>query len=314
MRQVTSQNCRTLPTQQPQLLTSRHRPLRADLLRRPRGTSTIDLSWSASTDNVGITGYQVFRDGASTSIGATAGTTFGTIGLASNSTHSYTVAAVDASGNRSALSNIASATTFPPPPPPPLDVTPPTVPADLTATVNVATNAINLSWSASTDNVSVTGYRVFRDGGTTPINTVTGTTYSDSGQTGTHSYTVAAIDAAGNQSALSNTATATVPVSAQVVLTNLTLSPTTVTAPATSTGTVTLSGAAPAGGLSVTLRSSETRKATVPAAVTVAEGATSATFVIRTLTGDLGGGQNPVTITATLGGTRKTATLNILRP
>lgn len=275
-------------------------------------TTTIDLSWSASTDNVGIAGYQVFRDGGATAIGTTAGTTFSDIGLAPGSTHSYRVAAFDAAGKRSALSNLASATTFAPPPPP-VDATPPTVPANLSATVNAA-NAIVLSWTGSTDNVGVAGYRVFRDGSATPISTVNGTSFSDVGQTGTHSYAVAAIDAAGNQSALSNTAGATVTIQAQVVLTSLSVSPTTVTAPANATGTVTLSGVAPTGGVSVTLRSDDTQKATVPSAVTVPAGATSATFIIRTLSGKLGGGQNRVTITATLGGTSRTATLNILRP
>ena len=273
-------------------------------------SSTIDLSWSASTDDVAVTGYQIFRDGGATAIGTTTGTTFGDIGLAPESTHSYAVVALDAAGNRSALSNTASATTLSAPP---VDVTPPAAPSNLTATVDVATNAIKLAWTASTDDVGVTGYRVFRDGGATPISTVTGTAFSDAGQSGTHSYAVAAIDAAGNQSGLSNTATATVPTQTQVLLTNLTLSPTRVTAPAASTGTVTLSGGAPAGGVSVTLRSSETRKATVPATVTVPEGATSATFVITTFADRLGGGDNPVTISATLGVTRS-ATLIILRP
>lgn len=273
-------------------------------------SSTIDLSWSSSTDDVGVTGYQVFRDAGVTAIGTTTGTTFHDTGLDPDSTHSYAVIAVDAAGNRSALSNTASAKTSAAPP---SDVTPPTAPANLAATLNVTTNAINLSWSASTDDVGVTGYRVFRDGGATPLSTVTGTTFSDSGQSGTHSYTVAAIDAAGNQSGLSNTATATVPVQAQVVLTDLSLNPARVTAPASSIGTVTLSGAAPAGGLSVTLRSSDTKKATVPATVTVPEGATSATFVITTLAGNLGGGENRVTISATLGVT-KTGTLIIVRP
>ncbi len=275
-------------------------------------TTTIDLSWSASTDNVGITGYAVFRDGAVAAIGTTAGTAFGDIGLAPGSTHSYRVAAFDAAGNRSALSNPASATTFAPPPPP-VDATPPTAPANLSATVNAA-NAIVLSWTGSTDNVGVAGYRVFRDGGATPISTVNANSFSDVGQSGTHSYAVAAIDAAGNQSPLSNTASATVTIQVQVVLTSLSVSPTTVTAPANATGTVTLNGVAPGGGVSVILRGSDTQKATVPASVTVPAGARSATFVIKTLTGKLGGGQNSVTITATLGGTSRTATLNVLRP
>jgi hypothetical protein len=59
---------------------------------------------------------------------------------------------------------------------------------------------------------------------------------------------VAAIDAAGNQSAFSNSATATVTIPEGSTIENLTVSPTAVTAPASSTGTVTLNGAAPAGG------------------------------------------------------------------
>jgi hypothetical protein len=46
----------------------------------------------------------------------------------------------------------------------------------------------------------------------------------------------------------------------------------------------------------------------------VPAGATSASFTVTTRTGQLGGGQNPVTITATLAGTGRTAVLNILRP
>lgn len=283
----------------------------AELVATASSSSTIDLSWSASTDNVDVTGYQVFRDDEATALGTTSGTTFSDTGLAPDSTHSYAVMAVDAAGNRSALSNTASATTLSAPPP--LDVTPPTAPAGLAASVNTNTNTINLSWSASSDDVGVAGYRVFRDSGATPIATVTATTFSDSGQLGTHTYTVAAVDAAGNQSGMSNTVLATVEIQEEVVLANLTLSPARVTAPANSTGTVTLSAPAPVGGISVTLRSSESRKATVPATVTVPEGATSATFVIKTLTGSLGGGENKVTISATLGGTRS-ATLIILRP
>jgi uncharacterized delta-60 repeat protein len=200
--------------------------------------------------------------------------------------------------------------------PPSPDIIPPTAPAGLVATASTS-STIELSWNASTDNAGVAGYEVFRDGGTTAIGTTTATAFSDSGLApdSTHSYQVAAIDAAGNQSELSNTATATVTVPAEeVVLTSLSLNPATVTAPAPSTGTVTVSGPAPAGGLSVTLRSSETRKATVPASVLIPEGATSATFIVKTLTGDLGGGENRVTITATLRGVNRTATLSVLRP
>ena len=267
-------------------------------------TNAIELSWTAATDDVAVTGYRIFRDGGL--INTVNVTTFSDAGV--SGTHSYQVTAIDAAGNESALSNVASATVVGG------DITPPTAPTALTATANLATSTIELSWTASTDDVGVTGYRVFRDNGTTPISTVTGTTFNDSNQLGTHVYTVAAVDAAGNQSPLSNSATATITIPEGSTLANLTVNPTTVTAPATSTGTVTLNGAAPAGGVVVTLRSSDTKKATVPPSVTVAEGSNSATFVITTRTGSLGGGQNPVTITATLGAGSVSATLNILRP
>jgi uncharacterized delta-60 repeat protein len=267
-------------------------------------TNAIELSWTAATDDVAVTGYRIFRDGGL--INTINVTTFSDAGV--SGTHSYQVTAIDAAGNESALSNVASATVVGG------DITPPTAPTALTATANLATSTIELSWTASTDDVGVTGYRVFRDNGTTPISTVTGTTFNDSNQLGTHVYTVAAVDAAGNQSPLSNSATATITIPEGSTLANLTVNPTTVTAPATSTGTVTLNGAAPAGGVVVTLRSSDTKKATVPPSVTVAEGSNSATFVITTRTGSLGGGQNPVTITATLGAGSVSATLNILRP
>jgi uncharacterized delta-60 repeat protein len=266
-------------------------------------TNTIDLSWTAATDDVAVTGYRIFRDGGLVTI--VNGTTFSDPGQ--SGTHSYGVTAIDAAGNESGLSNIASATAGP------ADITPPTAPT-LAATANLATRTIELSWTASTDDVGVTAYRVFRDNGTTPISTVTGTTFNDPNQLGTHVYAVAAVDAAGNQSALSNSATATITIPDGSVLTGLTVNPTTVTAPANATGTVTLNGAAPAGGISVTLTSSDTGKATVPPSVTVPEGASSATFVINTLTGRLGGGKNTVTITATLGNSSVSTSLDILRP
>ena len=60
------------------------------------------------------------------------------------------------------------------------DATPPSTPANLTATA-VSSSQIDLSWDASTDNIAVTGYNIYRDGGGTPIATVTGTTYQDTG-------------------------------------------------------------------------------------------------------------------------------------
>jgi len=99
---------------------------------------------------------------------------------------------------------------------PPTDTTPPSVPGSLTATA-VSSSEIDLTWSASTDNVTVTGYKIYRNGSTSPLASVTtGTSYTDKGLAAatTYSYTVSAYDAAGNESAQS-----TPPVSATTLST-----------------------------------------------------------------------------------------------
>ncbi len=82
------------------------------------------------------------------------------------------------------------------------DTTPPSVPTNLFGTA-ISPSQINLSWGASTDNVGVTGYKVYRN--RTQVGTALGISYSDSGlaTATTYSYTVAAYDAAGNTSAQS---------------------------------------------------------------------------------------------------------------
>ncbi|WP_174819871.1 fibronectin type III domain-containing protein [Paenibacillus koleovorans] len=88
------------------------------------------------------------------------------------------------------------------------DTQSPTAPTGLTANA-VSSSQINLAWGASTDNVGVTGYRIYRGG--SPIGTTAGTSYSDTGLTAStaYSYTVRAYDAATNESGNSNTANAT---------------------------------------------------------------------------------------------------------
>ncbi|MGE5529281.1 MAG: Ig-like domain-containing protein [Patescibacteria group bacterium] len=74
-------------------------------------SSQIDLSWTASTDNVGVAGYQVFRGGEQ--VGTSTTTTFSDTGLSPGTTYSYYVKAYDAAGNVSPQSNTAQATTQP---------------------------------------------------------------------------------------------------------------------------------------------------------------------------------------------------------
>src|ERR1044071_6521874 len=96
--------------------------------------------------------------------------------------------------------------------PPPPDAEPPSVPTNLNAKA-VSPTQIDLSWTSSTDNVGVAGYKIYRGNSSTPRATVTGTSYSDIGLLPSVSYTykVSALDSAGNESALSSPATATTP-------------------------------------------------------------------------------------------------------
>ena len=139
-----------------------------------------------------------------TQVSTVTGTTYNNTGLAASTSYSYRVRATDAAGNLSGYSNTASAT--------PSDTTPPSAPSNLTATA-ISTTQINLSWTASTDNVGVTGYQVERCQGAgcssfTQVSTVTGTTYNNTGLAAStsYSYRVRATDAAGNLSGYSNTA------------------------------------------------------------------------------------------------------------
>ncbi|PWF47712.1 fibronectin type III domain-containing protein [Massilia glaciei] len=174
----------------------------ASLSATATSSSQINLSWSGSTDNVGVTGYRVYRAGVL--VGSPTGTTFSNTGLNASTAYSYTVKAIDAAGNLSLASNTAGATTTAAA----TDTQAPGTPAALSATAT-SSSQINLSWSGSSDNVGVTGYRVYRAG--VLVGSPTGATFSNTGLSAStaYSYTVKAIDAAGNLSLASNTASAT---------------------------------------------------------------------------------------------------------
>lgn len=72
-------------------------------------SSSVSLAWNASSDNVGVTGYNIFR--GTTAAGTTTANTFNVTGLAASTTYSFTVRATDAAGNVSAASAAVSATT-----------------------------------------------------------------------------------------------------------------------------------------------------------------------------------------------------------
>jgi endo-1,4-beta-xylanase len=187
----------------------------ANLTAPSTTSSSISLAWTASTDNVGVTGYQILRapgasGGSFAQIATSATNSYVNTGLSASTTFRYQVRAVDAAGNASAVSNTVTAATQAGGG----DTQAPSAPANLAA--STTSTSVSLAWSASTDNVGVTGYRILRAPGTsggtfTQIATSTTNAYVDSGLTAstTFRYQVQANDAAGNVSAASNTVTAT---------------------------------------------------------------------------------------------------------
>ncbi len=260
--------------------------------------SQINLSWTAATDNVGISGYKVYRDGAY--IGSTANLNYTDVNVAPGTIYGYHLLAYDAAGNLSAVSATVNVKTpggcclsSVPPAPTGLaatvsgssvyltwsdnattedlfhvyrraiggtfaavasglpvntvsytnisvpvgtyeyyieecrlssgcsasnfiivtvsgvvsDTTAPSVPIGLNI-VSVSSSQINLSWATSTDNVGVTGYKIYRNG--SYIASAAVTSYVDQNLSAgtTYNYTFAAYDAAGNTSAQSLSVTA----------------------------------------------------------------------------------------------------------
>ncbi|MEI9941308.1 MAG: fibronectin type III domain-containing protein [Pseudomonadota bacterium] len=177
----------------------------------------VNLSWNPSSDNVGVTAYAIERCTGSNctafaQIATTASTSFSDTGLSGSTTYGYRVRASDAAGNKSGYSNGAAATTSATST---ADTQAPTAPSGLTAT-SIASDKVNVSWSASTDNVGVASYSIERCAGSnctsfTQIATTTGTTFGDAGLSAStaYGYRIRATDAAGNQSGYSNSAATT---------------------------------------------------------------------------------------------------------
>jgi chitodextrinase len=157
--------------------------------------TSITLSWTASTDNVGVTGYGRYRDGALVSSGA--GTSFVFGGLSCGTSYTLAVDAYDAAGNRSAKASVTAATSACP------DTQAPSAPTGLVAS-NATQSAITLSWNAASDNVGVTGYGRYRN--LSLVSSGSATTYTFTGLSCGTSYALAvdAYDAVGNRSAKSS--------------------------------------------------------------------------------------------------------------
>jgi endonuclease I/chitodextrinase len=162
-------------------------------------TTSINVSWSASSDNVEVTKYEIFVNGSLE--GNTDNTNYNITNLNSGTNYSITVLAKDIANNKSAQSSALNGTTL-------TDSTAPSIPSNVNITGETGTS-FKVNWTASTDNSGVTEYDVYIDGSlhgsTTNIN------YNVNGLTASTSYTarVSAKDQAGNISAQSEAISAT---------------------------------------------------------------------------------------------------------
>ena len=172
-----------------------------NLVSSAQTVKTISLSWDASTDDVATTGYRVYRDGVL--IASPASNTYVDANLDPDTPYDYYIRAFDESGNVSSASTTVPFSTLP-------DTTAPSVPTNIQAT-DRQLFSIDLSWDASIDDVATTGYRVYRDG--VLIASPTGTTYSDTGLSynTSYSYTIEALDAIPNISAVGSFTVSTLP-------------------------------------------------------------------------------------------------------
>ena len=156
--------------------------------------TSITVGWTASTDNLGVTGYGRYRDGSLVTNGT--GTSYTFAGLTCGTSYTLAVDAYDAAGNRSAAVQTSAATSACTSG----DTQAPTMPASL-RTTGATQTSVSVAWNASSDNVGVSGYGYYRGAGL--IGNGTGTSYTFAGLACGTSYAVAvdAYDAAGNRSA-----------------------------------------------------------------------------------------------------------------
>ncbi|WP_394747853.1 ThuA domain-containing protein [Spongiimicrobium salis] len=161
--------------------------------------TTLDLSWDAATDNVGVTSYAVYQDDVE--IARVAVTTYQVTGLNPDTSYDFRLTAFDIAGNESESTEVLTLSTLEA-----TDTEAPSVPANLMAS-SITETSLDLNWDASTDNVAVTSYRIFQDN--VEIATITPTNYQVTGLVANTSYdfVIVALDMAGNTSESSDVLT-----------------------------------------------------------------------------------------------------------
>ncbi|GEJ58538.1 fibronectin type III domain-containing protein [Anaeromyxobacter diazotrophicus] len=172
----------------------------AELTATALGETEVELRWTAATDEVGVAGYEVVRDGRVVAGGPGLGAR--EKGLAAWSSYCWAVRAFDAAGNRSPPSPAACART--------LDLTPPSTPLHLVASAT-SDKSVQVLWQASTDNVRVEKYELLREGDVVAESSAAWADEHELRPGVRYCYAVRAVDPAGNRSAKSATACAVTP-------------------------------------------------------------------------------------------------------
>ena len=150
------------------------------------------LNWAVSTDNIDVVAYEIYSNGVKILESTTNVFYFSDIPV--NTTYVFTIKAKDRAGNLSTASASLTVTT------PEVDTEAPSIPTGLSATNTTQVSTI-ITWTASTDNLGVSEYEVFKNGvsiGVTPnlVMPASGLTANT-----TYNFTVKAKDASGNVSA-----------------------------------------------------------------------------------------------------------------
>lgn len=156
-------------------------------------TFSVDLSWTASTDNVSVTSYDVFVNG--NLYKNTTTTSMIVTGLDSDTEFSLTVLAKDIANNSSAQTAAINIKTL-------VDDEAPTTPTNIVVS-NQTTTSVVISWDASTDNTAVTAYEIFVDMVLNGTTSETSFTISNLTASTTYSIQIRAKDAKNNISELS---------------------------------------------------------------------------------------------------------------
>ncbi len=167
-----------------------------DLTAVAQADGSIAVAWTASRDNIAVARYSVTRNAVEVASVLGSTTTTSLVGLGPGD-HYIQVQAFDAAGNASFRTASVKVTILPPPGP---DTQNPTTPRDLTAVAR-PDGSVDLTWTASRDNVGVASYRITRNGAEVAVVPGTATTANIVGLgTGTHYLQAQAFDAAGNMS------------------------------------------------------------------------------------------------------------------